>query len=106
MKDRGTRGSASCSLAQRAGIEGSRVYEVDKSVDTKTVNAYVTGLGSTKRIVLWDTILARLEPDQVLFVTAHEMGHFVLAPHPDFHTRRGVAGHRSRFTWFIGSPAG
>lgn len=66
------------SLAQRAGIEGSRVYEVDKSLDTKMVNAYVTGLGSTKRIVLWDTILARLEPDQVLFVTAHEMGHFVL----------------------------
>ena len=66
------------SLARRAGIEGSRVYEVDKSVDTRTVNAYVTGLGSTKRIVLWDTILARLEPDQVLFVTAHEMGHFVL----------------------------
>jgi len=66
------------SLAGRAGIEGSRVYEVDKSVDTRTVNAYVTGLGSTKRIVLWDTILARLEPDQVLFVTAHEMGHFVL----------------------------
>jgi STE24 endopeptidase len=64
--------------ARRAGIEGSRVYEVDKSVDTKTVNAYVTGLGSTKRIVLWDTILTRLEPDQVLFVTAHEMGHFVL----------------------------
>ena len=65
-------------LAQRAGIEGSRVYEVDKSVDTRAVNAYVTGLGSTKRIVLWDTILARLEPDQILFVTAHEMGHFVL----------------------------
>ena len=33
-------------LAQRAGIEGSRVYQVDKSVDTKTVNAYVTGLGT------------------------------------------------------------
>jgi Zn-dependent protease with chaperone function len=66
------------SLARRAGIEGSRVYEVDKSRDTKMVNAYVTGLGSTKRIVLWDTILARLEPDQILFVTAHEMGHFVL----------------------------
>ena len=66
------------SLAQRAGIEGSRVYEVDKSMDTRTVNAYVTGLGGTKRIVLWDTILARLEPNQILFVTAHEMGHFVL----------------------------
>jgi STE24 endopeptidase len=64
--------------ARRAGIEGSRVYQVDKSADTRTVNAYVTGLGSTKRIVLWDTILARLEPKQVLFVTAHEMGHFVL----------------------------
>lgn len=64
--------------AEQAGIDGSRVYEVDKSVDTKTVNAYVTGLGRTKRIVLWDTILARLEPDQVLFVAAHEMGHFVL----------------------------
>ncbi|MEO8088832.1 MAG: M48 family metallopeptidase [Gemmatimonadales bacterium] len=66
------------SQARRAGIEGSRVYEVDKSADTRTVNAYVTGLGSTKRIVLWDTILVRLAPEQVLFVTAHEMGHFVL----------------------------
>ncbi|HEU5305013.1 MAG TPA: M48 family metallopeptidase [Gemmatimonadales bacterium] len=65
-------------LADRAGIQGSRVYEVNKSVDTKAVNAYVTGLGGTKRIVLWDTILAKLEPDQVVFVMAHEMGHFVL----------------------------
>jgi STE24 endopeptidase len=65
-------------LAERAGIQGSRVYQVNKSLDTKAVNAYVTGLGGTKRIVLWDTILAKLEPDQVLFVTAHEMGHFVL----------------------------
>lgn len=65
-------------LAERAGIPGSRVYQVNKSVDTRTVNAYVTGVGATKRIVLWDTILAKLEPNQVLFVVAHEMGHFVL----------------------------
>ncbi|MFL5546423.1 MAG: M48 family metallopeptidase [Gemmatimonadales bacterium] len=65
-------------LAERAGIPGSRVYQVDKSVDTKTVNAYVTGVGTTKRIVLWDTILEKLDPDQVAFVAAHEMGHFVL----------------------------
>jgi Zn-dependent protease with chaperone function len=65
-------------LARRSGIEGSRVYQVNKSVDTKAVNAYVTGVGRTKRIVLWDTILAKLEPNQVLFITAHEMGHFVL----------------------------
>jgi STE24 endopeptidase len=65
-------------LARRAGIQGSRVYQVNKSIDTKTVNAYVTGLGDTKRIVLWDTILAKLEPDQIAFVMAHEMGHFIL----------------------------
>jgi Zn-dependent protease with chaperone function len=65
-------------LAQRAGIGGSRVFQVDKSSDTKLVNAYVTGVGTTKRIVLWDTLLEKLQDDQVLFVTAHEMGHFVL----------------------------
>jgi Zn-dependent protease with chaperone function len=65
-------------LAERAGIPGSRVYQVQKSVDTKTVNAYVTGIGSSKRIVLWDTMLAKLDPDQIVFVMAHEMGHFVL----------------------------
>lgn len=66
------------SLADRAGIEGSRVYEVNKSVDTKTVNAYVTGFLNTKRIVLWDTILAKLSPSEILFVMGHEMGHYVL----------------------------
>jgi Zn-dependent protease with chaperone function len=65
-------------LANRAGIAGSRVYEVRKSVDTRTVNAYVTGLGGTKRIVLWDTLLEKLTPEEVEFVMAHEMGHFVL----------------------------
>jgi STE24 endopeptidase len=65
-------------LADRAGIEGSRVFEVDKSVDTKAVNAYVTGFGGTKRIVLWDTLLAKLNSDEVLVVMAHEMGHYVL----------------------------
>jgi STE24 endopeptidase len=65
-------------LAERAGIEGSRVFEVEKSLDTNTVNAYVTGLGATKRIVLWDTIIARLGRDELLVVMGHEMGHYVL----------------------------
>ena len=65
-------------LAERAGIEGSRVYEVAKSVDTNAVNAYVTGLFGTKRIVLWDTLLAKLDPDETLAVMGHEMGHYVL----------------------------
>jgi Zn-dependent protease with chaperone function len=47
-------------------------------VDTRTLNAYVTGLGATRRIVLWDTLLRRLTPEQIEFVMAHEMGHFVL----------------------------
>ena len=62
-------------LADRAGIEGSRVFEVNKSVDTKTLNAYVAGLWQTKRIVLWDTIIARMDDRELLFVMGHEMGH-------------------------------
>ena len=65
-------------LAERAGIEGSRVFEVDKSVDTRTLNAYVAGLWETKRIVLWDTIIARMNEREILFVMGHEMGHYVL----------------------------
>lgn len=65
-------------LAERAGIAGSRVFEVNKSVDTKAVNAYVTGFLETKRIVLWDTLLTKLDHDEVLFVMGHEMGHYVL----------------------------
>ena len=65
-------------LADEAGIEGGRVFEVDKSVDTNAVNAYVTGLGSSKRIVLWDTLLAKLDARQVRVIMAHEMGHYVL----------------------------
>jgi Zn-dependent protease with chaperone function len=65
-------------LAERAGIEGGRVYEVDKRVDTNAVNAYVTGFLGTKRIVLWDTLLAKLTDPQILFVMGHEMGHYVL----------------------------
>ena len=77
MKDK-TLESQILALADRAGIEGSRVYEVDKSVDTKTVNAYVTGFLNTKRIVLWDTILAKLDRPELLLVMGHEMGHYVL----------------------------
>ncbi|MDB6018370.1 MAG: Zn-dependent protease with chaperone function [Pedosphaera sp.] len=65
-------------LAERAGIHGSRVYEVKKSVDTKTVNAYVTGFLGTKRIVLWDTMINQLDERELLFVMGHEMGHYVL----------------------------
>ncbi len=70
--------AAILATAERAGIEGGRVFEVAKSVDTNAVNAYVTGFGDTKRIVLWDTIIAKLDRDQLVFVMGHEMGHYVL----------------------------
>jgi Zn-dependent protease with chaperone function len=66
------------SLAAKAGIQDGRVFEVNKSQDTKMLNAYVIGFGATKRIVLWDTIIKEMSPDQILFVMGHEMGHYVL----------------------------
>ncbi len=77
MKDKALE-SQVLAVAAQAGVEGARVFEVNKSVDTEKVNAYVTGVGRTKRIVLWDTLLARLTPDQTRFVVGHELGHYVL----------------------------
>jgi Zn-dependent protease with chaperone function len=65
-------------LAARSGIEDGRVFEVAKSEDTNVLNAYATGFGATKRIVLWDTLLAKMNREQVLMVMGHEMGHYVL----------------------------
>jgi Zn-dependent protease with chaperone function len=64
--------------AERAGIAGSRVFEVDMSADTKAMNAYVTGVLSTKRIVLFDTLLEQMNEREVLAVLGHEMGHYAL----------------------------
>lgn len=85
MKDRELE-VAILTTAERAGIEGGRVFEVDKSVDTNAVNAYVTGFGDTKRIVLWDTIIAKLDRDELLFVMGHEMGHYAMR-----HVIKGIA---------------
>ena len=54
------------------------MYEVDKSKQTKTLNAYVNGIGPTKRIVMWDTLLAEMTEDEVLSVMGHEMAHATL----------------------------
>lgn len=73
-------------LAHTAGIERSRVFEVDASKRTKAVNAYVTGIGGSARIVMWDTTLERLNEEETLFIVAHEMGHYV-----ERHVPLGVA---------------
>lgn len=64
-------------LAQRADIPADRVYEVDMSQKTNSLNAYVSGLGSSLRIVLWDTTLNKLNEKEILLIMAHEMGHYV-----------------------------
>jgi STE24 endopeptidase len=77
MKDKALEADV-LAIAKRAGVESARVFEVDKSVDTTKVNAYVTGIGNSKRIVLWDTLLSRLTPKQIQYVVGHELGHYVL----------------------------
>jgi STE24 endopeptidase len=63
-------------LAGRAGIPVDQVYEIDASRRTRKGNAYFTGLGRTKRIVLYDTLLTESKPDEVELVVAHEIGHW------------------------------
>ena len=62
-------------LAQRAGVEVGEVYEIDASRRTTAANAYVAGLGRTKRVVLYDNLLKDFTPDEVRLVVAHELGH-------------------------------
>jgi len=65
-------------LAARADIPAHRVYEVDMSAKTNAMNAYVNGIGSSLRIVLWDTTLKQLNQQEILLIMAHEMGHYVM----------------------------
>lgn len=62
-------------LARRAGVKVREVYAVDASRRTTAANAYVTGLGPTKRVVLFDTLLDRYNREEVGVVVAHELAH-------------------------------
>jgi STE24 endopeptidase len=62
-------------LADKAGVDVGEVYEMDASRRTTAANAYVAGLGSTKRVVLYDTLLRDFSEDEVRLVVAHELGH-------------------------------
>ncbi len=62
-------------LARAAGVTVGEVYSVDASRRTTAANAYVTGLGPTKRVVLYDTLLDRYGRDEIRLVVAHELGH-------------------------------
>jgi STE24 endopeptidase len=63
-------------LAERAGVHVSRVLEVDASRRSSHSNAYFTGIGSVKRVVLFDTLLAQMSHREILAILAHELGHW------------------------------
>jgi STE24 endopeptidase len=62
-------------LAERAGVSVGEVYRVDASRRSTALNAYVNGLGSTKRVVIYDNALRELRPDELSSVIAHELAH-------------------------------
>ncbi len=67
-------------VVHRAGMDipPSRMFEMNASDKTTQLNAYVTGFGASKRVVVWDTTMLHMSTPQTLFVFGHEMGHYVL----------------------------
>ncbi len=67
-------------LTQRAGvpIPADRMFLMEASAKTNALNAYVTGIGASKRMVIWDTTIAKTKPDELLMIVGHELGHYVL----------------------------
>lgn len=63
-------------LMDKAGLKTKGIYQVDEGKRSKHTNAYFTGIGKTKRIVLYDTLLASHAPDEIVAVLAHEIGHW------------------------------
>jgi STE24 endopeptidase len=59
-------------------IPPERMFLMKASAKSNGLNAYVTGIGATKRFVMWDTATDRLSDDEVLFIFGHESGHYVL----------------------------
>ena len=62
-------------LADRAGVDVGEVYRVDASRRTTAANAYVGGLGHSKRVVLYDNLISGFPRDEIRMVVAHELGH-------------------------------
>src|SRR6202451_1800251 len=67
-------------MEQRAGVDipPERMFWMGAGEKTTELNAYVTGIGASKRIVVWDNTIAKMTTPQIVFVAGHEMGHYVL----------------------------
>ncbi|MFB1009017.1 MAG: M48 family metallopeptidase [Sulfurospirillum sp.] len=63
-------------LLKKAGLKSSGVFSLDASKRDNRLNAYFGGLGRSKRVVLFDTLIAKLEKHELLAVLGHELGHF------------------------------
>ena len=59
-------------------IPQDRMFEMRASEKLNSLNAYVSGFGGSKRVVVWDTTIAKMTTPEILFVFGHEMGHYVL----------------------------
>jgi STE24 endopeptidase len=62
-------------LAEREGLMTKGIYKMDAKRRSRHTNAYVAGMGKTKRIVLFDTLLDSHDDDEILAILAHEIGH-------------------------------
>ncbi|MDQ6780015.1 MAG: M48 family metalloprotease, partial [Candidatus Eremiobacteraeota bacterium] len=85
-------------LAHEQGLNAAVVYEYDMSAQTHEANAYVAGLGATERIAVGDTLLRSMKPDEVLYVMAHEIGHYKLK-HLWIGSLEGWAGAAVAIAW-------
>jgi len=65
-------------LAKNSGVEDLDIRVVEKSNTTNSINAYMTGIGGSRRIVFWDTTLT-LSNEEILAIAAHEMGHYEMS---------------------------
>jgi STE24 endopeptidase len=63
-------------LMQKVNLRVSRVFKMDASKRSRHTNAYFTGIGRVKRIILYDTLLEKMNHDEILSVLAHEAGHW------------------------------
>lgn len=63
-------------FAERAGFRLDNIFVIDGSKRTTKANAYFTGLGSKKRVVLYDTLISEMGTDEIVAVLAHEIGHY------------------------------
>lgn len=68
--------SAINSLLNKCGFKSSGVFVIDASKRDKRLNAYFGGLGATKRVVLFDTLVQKLSKNEIIAVLGHELGHF------------------------------